>query len=451
MKKTALLTLLLSAALFITGLSPGLVPICASGPPPPVLEAETAILIDQASGKILYAQNADKTMYPASTTKILTALLAVESGDLTEIVTIGNEVLWIPWDSSKAGFDVGDQITLEELVYGLMLPSGNDAAYTIAVHLARRQALDPELPISAALKLFAEMMNQRARQLGAVNSNFTVPDGYHDDNHYTTARDLALIAREALNHELIREVASTGRYLSKTWIGSNCRPWVNTNQLIRSAGKFYYEKATGLKTGYTGAAGFCLVSSAANQDLNLLTVVLNTSKDGRWTDSIKLLEYGWENFTWQQLVASGEKVCSAALCNQDDNQPETISLTAVKGFAGVFARKDLPRLKKTVVLKDKADGYKKNRAMASGATVTLSAPLKKGEVVGTLVFTLDGQELFRTGLAASTDVPAKPWWRDLVLPGSLTLVLGLTSVLLIHCRRKRRRHRYIFRHKRIGI
>lgn len=422
----------------------------ASPTGPPAIDAETAFLMDQKSGQILYAKNADKRMYPASTTKILTALLAVELGDLDEIITVGNEVLHIPIDSSKAGLSVSDTISLRELIYGLMLPSGNDAAYTIAVHLGRRHLGDPQLSVSKAVAIFSEMMNQRAQELGAMDTNFTVPDGYHDAEHYTTAHDLALVARAALEHPLLRDVAATRRYVPETWVGPHARAWPNGNPLVNPNNQYHYQLATGLKSGYTGEAGFCMVGSATKEDMELIVVVMNSSREGRWLDPTALLEYGFEDFAWQQLVETDQVIETVQVSGQDVNQPEYIELTAAQGFGRVIARSEIPRVTRRINIfaaKSKS-GY-----VEAAVSCTVPAPLNKGQVLGEIVFYLDGQELYRTDLLATDDVASMPWWRKALLPGILSMSLGLFAVTTLQLRRRKRRHRYIFSGgtRRIGL
>lgn len=451
MRKITILTLIFLAAFILVNLVGGDFHISAAPAAPPALDAETAILMDQRSGQILYAKNADKQMYPASTTKILTALVAVEEGDLDEIITVGNEVLHVPWDSSKAGLLAGDTISLRELIYGLMLPSGNDAAYTIAVHLGRRRLGDPQGSVSAAVAAFTDMMNERAWELGATATNFTVPDGYHRKEHYTTARDLAIIARAALEHPFLREVAATSRYVPETWVGPYVRPWGNTNQLVRPY-QYGYQYATGLKSGYTGEAGFCMVGSAAKGDMELIAVVMNTSKEGRWLDTIALLEYGFENFAWQQLVEADQIIATVNVSGQDVHEPDTVDLAAAQGFGSAFPLADLPRIEKSVSLFFNSSEPSPAGAKAAGSR-TVPAPLEEGQVLGELVFSLDGQELFKTDLLVAQAVAAMPWWRKVLLPGILSLGLGLTALLFIKLRRRRRRRRFIFQGgtRRIGL
>jgi len=265
----------------------------------PRITAQTAIVIDAKSGKEIFAKNAGTIMYPASTTKIMTALLAVEHGDLDEIVTIGNEVNEIAWDSSRANLRPGDTLSLRDLLYGMMLASGNDAAYATAVHIARIHSEEPSMPIKTALHSFADMMNQRAKDLGAENTNFVNPDGYPHNNHYTTARDLALITVEAMQNPEYREFDSTAQHTPETWRGGNIQSWTNGNHLIRTQSSYFYDKAIGGKTGYTNPARFTMVATAAHDDAELVAVALKTDANGRWTDTTAMLQYGFENYPIQ--------------------------------------------------------------------------------------------------------------------------------------------------------
>ena len=269
-----------------------------------VVNARAAILIDQDSGEVLFYKNANERMYPASTTKMLTALLAIELGDMNEVITVGDEVKLKQVDGSGADLFVGDKLTMSELIRGLMLPSGNDAAFVIAVNIARKSSGNDLLSDKQALKHFSRLMNDRCTKLGARNSNFINPDGYPHSNHFSTAKDLALIAREAMKHEVFRNVVKSDeyRFVRRNGSDSNIAVWVNKNELIDKRSKNYYIHATGIKTGHTSSAGHCLVSSAEKDGLNLIAVVLNSSEQGRWSDSKKLLEYGLENYKVHKLA-----------------------------------------------------------------------------------------------------------------------------------------------------
>lgn len=269
----------------------------------PQILAHSAMLMEIKSGKEILSRNPDTIMYPASTTKIMTALLAAEYGSLDELVTIGEEVNMIAWDSSRAYLQSGDRISLRELVYGMMLASGNDAAYAVAVHVAREAKGEPNLDPVSALKYFVNLMNQRAEELGAEKTNFVNPDGYPHASHYTTARDLAGIMSAAMKNSDFREFVAAAHYEPITWTGKSSRAWDNGNYLIQSDSEFFYAKAIGGKTGYTVPAGFTMVAAAAQGEVELVAVALNTEADGRWLDTTSMLDYGFEHV----LPSAGEE------------------------------------------------------------------------------------------------------------------------------------------------
>lgn len=261
-------------------------------PAPPKLEAWAGILIDRDSGAVLYAKNAGYRLYPASTTKILTALLALEHGPLDEQITVGPEVSLIPADASRAGLRVGDRLTLKELLYALMLPSGSDAAYVLAVHVGGQG--QNKLTGKEAMANFAGMMNRRAAALGAYDSHFVNPDGFHDPGHYSTPYDMALIAREAMKHPAFREVVATPEYSPLGSLAASGKiKWENTNKFLNPKGPYYMPEVDGIKTGTTRQAGYCLISSASRGDKNLIAVVLRSNENELYKDSRRFLEFGF--------------------------------------------------------------------------------------------------------------------------------------------------------------
>lgn len=263
------------------------------------LQAQSAILLDTMTGKVLYAKNAHQKMYPASTTKIMTAILALDYLHLDEVLRVGDEAN-LTWsserlDAQKAGLYYGQEITMKELLYGLLLASGSDAAYTIAVNVAQRESGDDFLPDDQALTHFSELMNQKAMSIGAAETNFTNPDGMQDPNHYSTAYDLALIAQYAMQDARFREIVATPNYQTAQTVtksgGIYSRTWENTNRLIQPQDEHYFALANGIKTGTTSEAGHCLVSSAMVGDSLVIAVVLNSTSEGVWADSVTLLKY----------------------------------------------------------------------------------------------------------------------------------------------------------------
>jgi serine-type D-Ala-D-Ala carboxypeptidase (penicillin-binding protein 5/6) len=244
----------------------------AAGSQEPVVIAESAAAIDSFSGQFLYLKNENARQYPASATKILTALLVIEAGNLDKQVTI--DLTDTKVEPSNLDLKPGEVYTRRQLLFGMMLKSAND----VAMALARDNA--------GSVEAFAEKMTKRAAELGATDSHFKNPHGLHDLDHYTTAHDLALIARAAMEQPLFRQVVSTIYYTWKSPKGTVYQ-LRNHNRLLR-----HYAGCNGLKTGFTRAAQQVLVSSALRDGHEVISVVLHTNKPGIWDDSKVLLSYG---------------------------------------------------------------------------------------------------------------------------------------------------------------
>jgi D-alanyl-D-alanine carboxypeptidase (penicillin-binding protein 5/6) len=236
------------------------------------LAAQSAALVDSYSGEFLYTKNPDAKEYPASSTKILTALIVIEAGNLDQLVTVAPEDTKV--EPSSLDLKPGQQFTRRQLLFGMLLKSAND----VAMCLARDNA--------GSVPEFAEKMNLRAAELGATSSHFANPHGLHDPNHYTTAHDLVLIARAAMQQPLFRQIVSTIYYTWRTPTGQ-VEELRNHNRLLR-----HFAGCNGLKTGYTRPAQQVLVSSALRGGHEVISVVLHTDKPGIWVDSKTLLTYG---------------------------------------------------------------------------------------------------------------------------------------------------------------
>ncbi len=249
--------------------------------------ARAAVLIERNTGMVLLRHNENEPLPMASTTKVTTALLALEKGNLDDVVTVGRNAYGVPGTSIY--LNLGEHITLRDLLYGLLLASGNDAAVAIAEHIA------------GSVEAFCAMMTERAAELGCENTVFVNPNGLPAEGHHTTAYDLALIAREAMKHETFREIVSTRR-ASIPWEGrSYDRILNNKNRLLTD-----YEGATGIKTGYTRAAGRCLVFGARRDGLEVIGVVLNC---GDWfNEAARLMDLGFERYEGFTALSEGETV-----------------------------------------------------------------------------------------------------------------------------------------------
>lgn len=255
---------------------------------PPTISAETAALIDVNSGRILYEKGGDKKMRIASLTKTMTAIVAIESANLKDIVTIPGEAVGV--EGSSIYLKKGEKLTLEELLYGLMLRSGNDAAVAIATH------------VGGSVPGFVYMMNEKAALLGMTHTNFTNPHGLDDSNmHYSTAEDMVKLSAYALKNPVFKQIVST-KTKNISWEGQSWdRRLQNKNKMLH-----LYKGADGVKTGYTKLAKRCLASSATRDGRQLAVITLNAPDD--WNDSAKLLDWGFETFQQVKVTSKGETI-----------------------------------------------------------------------------------------------------------------------------------------------
>jgi D-alanyl-D-alanine carboxypeptidase (penicillin-binding protein 5/6) len=246
------------------------------------VSARNAVLMEQKSGRVLYEKLPHESEKIASITKIMTALLAVESGKLQEKVTISNTAVRV--EGSSIYLKPGDKVKLEDLVYGLMLRSGNDAAQAIAEY------------VGGSIEGFVYLMNQKAAEIGMKDTYFSNPSGLDGDGkHYSSAYDMALLTRYAMNNETFRKIFGTKKYQSEAWD----YPWKNKHKLLT----FMYENTTGGKTGFTKKAGRTLVTTASKDGLDLIVVTLDASSD--WDDHMYLFEQGFKQYTSTTVLQKG--------------------------------------------------------------------------------------------------------------------------------------------------
>ncbi|MCI8554715.1 MAG: D-alanyl-D-alanine carboxypeptidase [Clostridiales bacterium] len=256
------------------------------------------LLFDEEKDRLLYASNADSRCYPASLTKLLTAAVACRYANSNTVFTVGSELSLVQPGSSLAHLEAGRQLSLTTLLDALLLPSGNDAAYVLAAQVGRIAAGDSSLDDVSAVAAFCDRMNETAQELGATNSHFSNPDGFHDDNHYTTPMDMLLIARHALTFPTIRLTVSKTAASDLFLNGEAAPVWQSSNQLLQHGSPYYYQHATGLKTGFTDEAGYCLAASAQKEGAELIAIVMNApSSEIRWTDTTALFEAGFSYLT----------------------------------------------------------------------------------------------------------------------------------------------------------
>ncbi len=250
------------------------------------ITADAAILMDVDTGTILYKKNINKKHYPASITKILTVLVAVENSRMDEVVTFSQDSIY-KTEGSGISRDIGEKMTMEQCLYAVMLESANECAYAVAEHIA------------GSMQKFVKMMNDKAKELGCKSSHFANPHGLPDDNHYLTAKDMAVIARAAYENETFRLLCGTKRYtIPPTNKHSEPTYLVNHHKMLypKDTAAYLYDYCTGGKTGYTVAAGSTLVTYAQKDGMTLLTVILKGTSPQYWNETRSLLEFGFENF-----------------------------------------------------------------------------------------------------------------------------------------------------------
>ena len=381
----------------------------------PVVTAPTAILIDAKTGKVLYEKNADEKHFPASTTKVMTGLLAVEKGKMDEVITIGKNPPLIERGSSQIYLITDEQLTMEQLLYALMLESANDAAVAIAEH------------ISGSVEEFAKLMNSKAKELGATNTNFVNPNGLHNDNHYTTARDLAMIAKYAMTMDKFRSVVGEVNYIIPKTNKQDERNYItNSNKLIwKTYDKFRYEYATGIKTGYTVKAKQCLVGGAKKGDMELISVVMAAEGQNIYTDTVALFEYGFANFQNVEILKKDQIVTSVSVTEGE----EKFNLLAAEDFSLVLSQAEREKVKTEI---------KTNQ--------TIKEPIKKGEVLGAMLVNLNGKEVKKIDLLSSVEIAAPQklnsyWWLWIIA----AFLLYRTAVTIYKVRQKKYKNIYIRR------
>lgn len=251
----------------------------------PAIGAQSAILMEANTGAILYSKNIHEQLYPASTTKLLTCLIAAEKATMTDKVTYSSDAVFsVKRDESNMGMDAGEVITVEQTLYGILVGSANEAANAIAEH------------ISGSIGNFVKLMNEKARELGCKDSNFVTTNGCFDSNHYTSAYDLAVIAREFFKNELLCKMSSTPNYEIPPTATQPDDIWVNSKNQLLPGKKYAYEGLVGSKTGFTSEARQTLVSCAEKDGLKLICVIMKEESPDQFADTVELFDYGFNNF-----------------------------------------------------------------------------------------------------------------------------------------------------------
>ena len=329
------------------------------------VSAQSAILIDAHAKNVLFEKNARERMGMASTTKIMTALVTAEVCGMNERVTVDSRAVGV--EGSSIYLKLGEILTVEQLLYALLLNSANAAATALAIH------------VSGSVEAFSQKMNEKARALGLCDTNFVNPHGLYDDEHYTTAYDLAIIAREALRNDDLKKIFSTYKKTIPLDNGEGTRVLVNHNKMLR-----LYEGAVGMKTGFTKKTGRTLVSAAERNGLVLIAVTLNAPND--WNDHTLMLDYGFENYTRVTLFSAGELRYALEI---GGGVSDHAVLTNTQDIA-MTLKKDHSEAKRTI----------------ETCCRLICAPINAGAILGQVTFYCDGQ-IASSPLIAASEVPMR--------------------------------------------
>lgn len=330
---------------------------------PPDLSAVAAVVIDQASGKVLYEKNMNEEHYPASTTKILTCLLALDNLELDSKITLPD--YYVNVGETSIGLQAGAKQTVEELLMATMLWSANDAAQALAIGAAGTE------------EAFVEMMNQRVAAMGLQHTHFANPHGLHNEAHYTSAYDLAMIARAAMDNPEFRRIVTTESFVIHKLNGEDNYTVHNRNTLLTQ-----YEFADGIKTGYTKQAGNCIVASATQNGMQLIVVLLNSANI--FDESQELLEWGFANSQRSLLVDANTVKASVKVLNGGRSEVEVLT---EKALYSVMREDETSNVQEVLDLPD-----------------SIPAPIHRGEVIGSATYTDESGYTYSTNLLAAKDI-----------------------------------------------
>lgn len=441
----------------------------AQTPSKPNIVADSAVLIDRKTGKVLFDKNAEKKMFPASTTKILSALVALDYLKPTDYVVVGDELNYVPPESSLAHHALGETIRADNLLRLLIIPSGNDTSCVIAKAVGKIASEDDTISYTQAEQTFCSLMNEKAKSLGAVNSHFSNPHGFHDANHYTTAHDMARIADAALKNPLFREIVDETEFSGhgagdNPPAGATSRDYKFTtlNKLLLP-GPFYYQYAVGVKTGFTDQAGHCLVASANKDGKSYVSVVFYSGEDDRFSDTIALFDYGFEAYNDETIQIPDTQMETLRVSNPQLGEQGFIRTIVHGTYSSFMSKEELGRIKTEIVynpevLADPAEIVTPppGDVIPPPEDVVFAMPIIKtpvtaGDKLGTITYSLDDVVLFTDDILAvdsagdrtfNTDVDyrvekfktwlfsthALPYWIGFILAIALIVIIIRSAI-----------------------
>ena len=378
------------------------------------INANAALIIETNTGKVIYEKDPDEQNYPASVTKILTAIIVLEKCNLDDIVTASESAInQIPDGYVVAPLKVGEEMRVEDLLYALMLKSANDVAYVLAEH------------VGESVDFFADMMNQKAKEIGCTGSHFVNPNGIHDERHYTTAQDMYLIAKYAMQNEEFVKIVSTLEYTlpATNKYESEDRVMKNTNSFINPDSSFFNKNVRGIKTGTTAQAGNCLITDVERDGLDFITVVLGAeTSNSKFSETKNMIDYAFDNYTLTKVHSKGDVIKTIEIENATE---ETKSLNVLIDDEIIVINNKENDANKTI------PDIKLNE--------TIQAPIMAGDELGTISFEVDGLH-YGAKLIAANDVVKRTYYKEMAIGAAVAVVL----LVFITRKPKKRKRKNIY-------
>ena len=366
------------------------------------VDAKAALIVEKNTGKIIYEKNSETQNYPASVTKILTAILTIENCKLDDTATVSQSAIsQIPSGYVVAPLFIGEQMKIKDLLYALMLKSANDAAYVLAEH------------IGGSVEGFSEMMNKKAKEIGCKNTHFVNPNGIHNDDHYTTAHDMYLISNYAMKNDTFAKIVSTYQYKlpATNKYPNNDRIMENTNDFINPKSGYYNKIVKGIKTGTTLQAGNCLITDSSENGLDFITVVLGAkTSNSKFSETRKMIKYAYNNYTLTDLHKKGDVIKNIDVENATE---ETKNLNLIISDDATVMNN----------VKIKKDEIKPNIELNEN----IVAPIKEGDELGTIKYNVDGLE-YTAKLLAQKDVELKTYYVEIAIGVGIFFIIFIIFV-----------------------
>ena len=378
------------------------------------IKAKAALMVEVNTGKIIYENNAEEKNYPASVTKILTAIIVLENCKLDDTAIVSSNALSnIPSAYVVAPLYVGEEMKIEDLLYALLLKSSNDAAYVLAEH------------IGGSVEVFSDMMNKKAEEIGCKNSHFVNPNGIHNDNHYTTAYDMYLISKYAMQNDEFVKIVSTYQYTlpATNKYSKSDRVMQNTNYFVNPKSVYYDKDAKGIKTGTTDEAGNCLITDTVKDGFDVITVVLGAdTKESKFSETRKMIDYMFNNYTLTEMHKKGDIIKNIEVTRATE-ETKNLNLIISEDIT-VMNNKNInaKEIEPQIVLNE-----------------NITAPIFKGQELGTIKYNVDGIE-YSAKLLAENDVVLKSHYVEIII-GCGVAFLVVCIVLSSSKKKSRRRKR----------